>query len=615
MAEKLWALGVILLAACATPSRANGAGGPPPGDAKPSAAAPALPAAPGSPDLGEHGPLGNAGRSPARSPDDAQLRQDLEDYGYDSKDFKPVPDRWRVPSPAWYRYSSYAAANEPAADSPYMIGSPLNPYRQNVRKGDYTVLGQNTFFQFQLLSDTLLEYRDLPTPSAISTARPGTQDFFGSGKQYFFQQNIALTFELFHGNTAFKPPDYLIRVTPVFNVTYLDVQENNAVNIDVREGTTRSDGHVALQEAFIEKHLVDLSPNYDFLSVIVGIQPFVTDFRGFVFIDNNMGARLVANWDNNRSQANLALFTLLEKNTNSELNSFEWRDQYVFVANYFRQDFIWFGYTAQLSFHWNHDEGDPQVDENGFPVRPAVIGTASQHTIDAVYLGWAGDGHIGRLNITHEYFFVFGEDDDNPIAGQPVDIMAQMFFVELSVDFDWYRLRGSFFWASGDDDPGDGDGTGFDGILDNPNFAGGAASYWIRQSLRLFGVGLNQRLSVYPDLRSNKIQGEANFVNPGLFFLTAGVDAELMQELRTSLNFSYLAFDTTATLEPFANQNDISSDIGFEITLLAQYRPLLTQNVQFFLGLSALFPGEGFEDIYETDSVQFSLFLQMVLIY
>ena len=104
-------------------------------------------------------------------------------------------------------------------------------------------------------------------------------------------------------------------------------------------------------------------------------------------------------------------------------------------------------------------------------------------------------------------------------------------------------------------------------------------------------------------------------MNPGLFFLTAGVDAELMQELRTSLNFSYLAFDTTATLEPFANQNDISSDIGFEITLLAQYRPLLTQNVQFFLGLSALFPGEGFEDIYETDSVQFSLFLQMVLIY
>jgi len=40
------------------------------------------------------------------------------------------------------------------------------------------------------------------------------------------------------------------------------------------------------------KHLGDLSVNYDFWSVRVGIQGFQSDFRGFLFSDNNMGIRL-----------------------------------------------------------------------------------------------------------------------------------------------------------------------------------------------------------------------------------------------------------------------------------------------------------------------------------
>ncbi|NUN53740.1 MAG: hypothetical protein HUU06_13285, partial [Planctomycetaceae bacterium] len=68
----------------------------------------------------------------------------------------------------------------------------------------------------------------------------------------------------------------------------------------------------------------------------------------------------------------------------------------------------------------------------------------------------------------------------------------------------------------GDDDPLDGTGKGFDSILDNPNVAGGAGSFWGRQSLRLLGTNLVQRLSFYPNLRTAKAEGEANFVNPGL---------------------------------------------------------------------------------------------------
>ena len=42
------------------------------------------------------------------------------------------------------------------------------------------------------------------------------------------------------------------------------------------------------------------------------------------------------------------------------------------------------------------------------------------HYVQAYYLGWTGDGHIGRLNLTHAFYQVFGEDGFNGIAGRRV---------------------------------------------------------------------------------------------------------------------------------------------------------------------------------------------------
>ena len=563
--------------------------------------------------LEEGRPLGHAGRSRAESASEAVDRY-LEEYGYDESDFEARADRWRIRLPRWDRLN---VENERLTntDSPYMFGRARNPYRQNVWKGDYPILGQNTFFVFTAISDTVIEARDVPTFSAISTASPNTADFFGSGQQFFVNQNLVLSFELFHGNTAFKPPDYVIRATPVFNASYLDVEENNAVNIDVRDGTTREDGHVGFQELFFEKHLFDLSANYDFLSVTIGIQQFVSDFRGLLFFDNNLGVRTTVNLHNNRTQINLAGFYQLEKDTNSELNTFDSRDQVVLIANLFRQDFLVFGYTALFSFHYNRDNASRHTDTNSVPVRPAILGDARPHRIDVAYLGWAGDGHFGRLNITHEYFFAFGEDSRNAIAGRRTDIEAHMLFLEASIDYDWIRPRLSLLWASGDDDPYDGNARGFDAILDNPNFAGGLNSYWIRQSIRVFGVGLMHRLSALPSLRSSKLEGQSNFVNPGLWFLTVGVDAELTAEFRASFNLSYLRFQHTGVLAPFANQNDIGEEIGTEATLGGIWRPDLVNNIQVAGGFSVFFPGEGFRDLFESSDALFSAFIQLTLIY
>ena len=557
-------------------------------------------------------PTGHAGRRHDGRKE--AIERTLEEYEYDRADFEPVLDRWRVGLPRWDR-SAVPSERLTNTDSPYARGRLRNPYRQNVLKGDYPIFGSNHFFVLTVISDTIFEARDLPTASAISTAGARRADFFGSGDQQTVSSNLVLSFELFKGNTAFKPPDYLIRITPVLNASYTNLDENNAVNIDVREGTDRKDGHVGLQEAFFEKHIVNLSSNYDFLSVTVGIQQFISDFRGFVFFDNNLGVRATMNLDNNRTQITLAGFYQLEKDTNSELNTLDTRDQVVMIANVYRQDFVFPGYTVQASFHFNRDNESRHVDDNRVPVRPPILGDADPHRLDVFYLGFAGDGHIGRINVTHEYFFAFGEDSRNPLAGRGVDIAAHMLFVELSIDYDWIRPRISFLWASGDDDATDGTARGFDAILDNPTFAGGVNSYWIRQNLRVLGVGLVHRLSAFPTLRSSKLEGQANFVNPGIFFWTAGVDAELTAEVRASLNVSYLRFAETGALQPFLNQNDIGSEIGWEATVSATYRPNLTNNIQLTGGLSFFFPGDGFSDIYESSDVLYSGFLQVTVTY
>src|SRR2546430_6573190 len=136
------------------------------------------------------------------------------------------------------------------------------------------------------------------------------------------------------------------------------------------------------------------------------------------------------------------------------------------------------------------DLGDKHFDTNGFLIRPAPVGTLSRKVVDAVWLGWNGDGHIGPINVTHAFYQVVGRENRNPINDRAQDISAQMAALEVSTDLDWLRPRASFFWASGDSKPADRVARGFDTIFDNPNFAGGGFSYWVRQGLPLTSTGL-----------------------------------------------------------------------------------------------------------------------------
>jgi hypothetical protein len=527
--------------------------------------------------------------------------------------FNVVPNRWALEQPDYRRYA-------PSGEYIYTKPHWYDPFNRNRFKGDEPIwpaaLGQQVFFNFTGSETTFIDGRKVPVPSDVSAAQPGSSQFFGRGEQFFLDQTFRFTFDLFHGDASFKPVDWRIRVTPEVSLNYLDVKELGIVGPDVRAGTTRLDSHVGFQEAFVEYKLHDLSPNYDFVSVRAGIQEFNADFRGFLFVEEQPGLRVFGDLKNDRIEYNGAYFNFLEKNTNSGLNTFSRRDQQVMLGNVYIQDFFFPGYTAEFLGAYNKDDGGLHYDDNGFLVRPAPVGNvinqgvgAIPHSIQVGYFGWLGSGHIKRINITHAFYEAAGKDSFNPIAGRPVTVNAQMAAVELSLDHDWIRYRISSFYSSGDNNPRNGRANGFDAIVDLPSFAGGLFSFWNREGIRLLGSGVSLTTdgSLLPNMRSNKNEGQANFVNPGIFLVNAGTDIDITPKLKGFVNFNYLRFMRTEPLEFVLFQSPIRHNIGEDLGAGVTYRPPLSENIILTGGASMLQPGQGFRDIY-TGRTLFSVF-------
>jgi len=529
--------------------------------------------------------------------------------------YNKVPNRWALEQPDYRRYSQ-------KGEYIYTKTRWYDPFNRNRFKGDEPIwpgfLGQQTFLNLTASSETFFDGRRVPSPSNVSTQRPGSSGFFGKGEQAFLDQTLRFTFDLFHGDAAFKPVDWRVRITPEISLNNLKVRDLGIIGPDVRSGTNRFDTHVGLQEAFVEVKLHDLGPNYDFISARAGIQQFNADFRGFLFVDEQPAVRIFGNFHSGRIEYNLAYFQFLEKNTNSGLSTFERRHQQVLLGNAYLQDFFFPGYTAEFVAAWNKDDPSVHYDDNGFLVRPSPIGNVINqnpgagpilHGIRVGYFGWLGSGHMRRINLTHAFYQALGEDTFNPIAGKRVTVNAQMAAAEISYDKDWIRYRVSAFYTSGDSNPRDSRARGFDSIVDLPNFAGGLFSFWNREGIRFLGSGvlLTTPGSLIPSLRSSKEEGQANFVNPGIFLANAGADFDITPKLRGFANFNFLRFERTEALEFLLFQSPIRHTIGEDFGVGVEYRPPLSENIILTGGASALQPGQGFKDIY-TGRTLFSLF-------
>lgn len=517
-----------------------------------------------------------------------------------------VPDRWRIVSALGY---------------PENLWDPYN--NNNWLKGDRPIFGDDWFFSLIGIADLIYEPRNFPIPVGNATTNnPGSLNLIGEGDTTVTAGNLILETVLYKGDTTFRPPDYEFRFTPVINYNILDANERGITRADPAAGTHRTDSHIGIQAALIDYHIRNVSDRYDFDSIRVGIQPFNADFRGFLFNDQQFGVRLFGIRDNNIFQYNLAWFRRLEKDTNSGLNdvSAGLRDDDVFVANLYWQDQPKLGYFSQfvLLHNRNREAGQTLFDNNGFIVRPASIGIEVARDYDVTYLGYNGDGHWDRLNITVSSYYAFGDESSGTFTNNPGDIAAYFFATEIGFDQNWVRWRFSFLHASGDDDPFDTDAGGFDAVFENPLFAGADTNYWIRQTVPLIGggrVALSGRNGVLNSMRSSKEQGQSNFTNPGITLLGFGADLDITPTTRLSFNFNHLWFAETAVLEAARNQGTIETEIGYDLSVAATYRPFATQNVVGRLSAAYLIPGEGFEDLFGTKQSPYSILANLTLMY
>ena len=526
-----------------------------------------------------------------------------------STGFIPVPDRWRL------------------IETLGVLESLADPYNRNPIKGDRPLFGKDWFINLAVISDTVFEPRSFPTPIGVQSTRDENGlDLFGGADQFVFNENLIISLSLIKGDTAFKPPDYEFRLTPIINFNYAEVEEVRVLKADPRLGTERADRHFSLAEAFFDYHIRNVSDRYDFDSVRIGIQPFSSDFRGFLFQDSQLGLRFFGDRSNNIFQYNLAWFRRLEKDSNSGLNHIQRkiRDDDIFIANLYWQDFPTLGFQSQVTgiYNRNNEAGDFFFNDNDFIERPASFGSERGRNYDVGYLGYNGDGHFGRLNLTTSFYTALGSNRDSAFTDETADIQAFFFAAEPSIDFDWVRLRASVVYASGDDDPFDSKERGFDAIFENPQIAGSDTNYWIRQAIPLIGgggVAMSARNAMLPALRTSKEHGQSNFNNPGFRLIGIGADFDILPELRVSTNMNYMEFDTTAVLEVARNQQEISPEIGLDLSVAAIYRPFFSQNVVFRLSGAALLPGAGFTDLYgeqnENDDYFYSIQGNLVLTY
>jgi hypothetical protein len=549
-------------------------------------------------------------------------------------DHVAIPDRWRLVETLGIVREDY-----------------LDPYNQNTLKGDRPICsprstdqahqnslgcrlfrelglgGDDWFFVGSAISDTVVEPRSFPIPVGVQTTdRPGNIDVFGINRSLVVAQTFILSAALIKGSTAYRPPDVEYRLTLAVQGNYVDVSERRVLFVEPTKGTSRLDTWVGVQEAFIDYHFRNVSLRYDFDSIRIGIQPLQFDFRGFLFNDQNLAVRLFGNRDNNRLQYNLIGVWRLEKDTNSGLNDITAspRNDWIIHANVFRQDLPVVGLTSELSLTWNiNREGqDIHIDDNGFPVRPALFGDLRGRNYDAIYLGYNADGRIGRLNLTASLSYLFGWEQHNVFTGRDATISGYFAAFEPSYDFNWIRLRGAAMISSGDGDPYNDTQAGYDAIFENPIFAGADTSYWIRQTIPFAGgaraVSLNGRNGILANLRSSKEEGQSNFVNPGTILLGVGADLDITPDFRLSGNLNHLWFHRTEVLEALRVEGTIPNEIGFDASAAAIYRPNFNQNLVLRASAAVLVPTAGFNDLFTSrgrEEFYYSVLFNAILTY
>ncbi len=414
-------------------------------------------------------------------------------------------------------------------------GSILDPYNQNPLKGDFPIIGLNTFMVLTAF------YNPVGVVNSLENVDPQ------------FNNQAVAELELFHGTTVFKPKDWSIRgtVAGLFNRGQNDVED------------------IGLRQLFGEVKLFDVGPYYDFTSFRGGVQFFKSDFNGLIFQDFNLGGVLFGELAANRYRWTLAYFSQRQKKNG--LVQFDKLNQDVFVASLVAEDIVQRGFIGEFSVHYNRDR--------------QITG----EELDVFYLGFTSTGHLGRIVLNPTFYLALGTNtlllSPDPQGGNErseQDIMAFLAGLEFAYPIDYLNYRAAVFLASGDDDLSDNKARGFDSILDVVNLFGGNNSFVVGGGQ--FGTRPN---SFLPSSRA-LVVGRAtrsNFNNPGMLAANVGLDVVFTPKLFFEGNANYFQFLKSVPDKP----------LGFEVNGRFAYRLALNEHLVFNIGGNVFFPMKGAE--------------------
>jgi hypothetical protein len=111
--------------------------------------------------------------------------------------YQETTDRWLITPPP-YELTEKPKGRPIGKYLKHLIGqegATLDPYNQNLIKGDVPIFGKDWFFNFTGISDTLAESRTLPTPSGVSAVKPTSITVFGKDNQNLFNENLIASFD------------------------------------------------------------------------------------------------------------------------------------------------------------------------------------------------------------------------------------------------------------------------------------------------------------------------------------------------------------------------------------------------------------------------------------
>ena len=276
--------------------------------------------------------------------------------------FPPLEDRWRVGFPEWDRYGK---GHPPVDDYPYVPGHWWDPYNQNVLKGDYPIIGQNTFLAITAQSSTLTEYHQVPIADHAvrehRSCRGRTRSSAGRISSCYLQY-FALSFDLFHG-------DARVSTAGLAHQGYADLElqlprrpANSASSAPTcctvwiaadrswhwRNGSSRPSLPTSGRTTISSRS----APARSHLPATSAASSSATRTGRCA-----CSAPPIPTAINSTSP----ISTSSRRTPTAMLNTFDNRSQQIVIANYYIQDFIFPGYTAEFSVHLQPRQPNAQV--------------------------------------------------------------------------------------------------------------------------------------------------------------------------------------------------------------------------------------------------------------